>query len=607
MSRRWPALACALLAGAGLGVGNEITSGGTRRGFVVGLGDHIVLAPYGINAADPQAFAGDWFTREAPQPHWLFDVVVWAGRSAGQLPLALLLYYVVALAVFGAATALLALRWCGRTPAAAVASAAVGLLSSYQATYLAGTNTLNSPLALPNVLGGSLTYLYVAALLARRRWAPVVLPFAAAAHIQMGALALAVGALVWLADAWRGRTRPGLARRPLLVAAGWWLVGALVVVFGMRLRAVAADPAAFVEICDRYIGFHCSAQQWSRWQMLSTLGAVTLCMLATLRLRGRDRVAWALAVTVPAVGLLAAMMLDRKGVPVLGRMVQAYNAYRVGNLIFPFAVWGVLAPLLPWPARGGAAGRGRAGLLARGALVTLTAPAAVLFYTSPGTKTRFAVEPGLTPLGIASGVALVLVYAAAWLAQARLAGRMTGGPAAVRRARVGAISAAAVVVVALGGLTVVRVGGYPGAAPTSLRWPATEAEAVWGTAAREVVAPDVQVLINPNRPNLKLALERGVVVDCKDLPYGGAPYREWNRRLEALGGANQCESSTTAPYDALDAAALDRAAREFGARAIVVAHRDDGSGPTAGLTAMGYRAYRVAGTATGLDTDILVR
>ena len=589
----------ALLAAAGLGVGNELTSGGARRGFLVGYGDHIVLAPYGIHAADPAAYAGDWFTREAPQPHWLFDLVVWAGRSVGQLPLALLIYYLLALAAFGAATALLAVRWCRPGWVAVSAAGAVGLLSSYQAIYLAGTNTLNSPLALPNVLGGNLAYLFLAAVLARRRWAPVVLPFVAAAHIQMGVLVLLAGALVWGYDAWRARARFGIVRGGLLRAALWWLAGAAVVLFGMRLRAVASNPAAFVEICNRFIPFHCAAATWGRWQVWSTIGAAVLALGVALRLAGRDRVRWLLAIGLPAAALVVAMYLDRRGVPVLGRLMQAYNAYRVGNLVFPFAVWGVLAPLLPFStgaARGAAAWRVGSGLLS----VLVAAPATVVFYTSPGTKTRFAEEFQFArPAGPALAALLVLGLAA-WV------GRTVGDR---WRPGVGRVAAGVTIAgVAVGGLGIVRAGGYTGALPEPLQWPASSAEAIWGADAQAVIPSDVQVLISPNRPNFKLAMERGVVVDCKDLPYGGAPYREWTRRLDALGGTKQCESGSTATYDALDAATLDRAAREFGARAIVVTRPRDGATAQAkGLEALGYRRHELYGQAAGLDTDILIR
>lgn len=616
----WSGPACALAAAAGLGLGNELTSGGNRRGFVVGLGDHVVLTPYGIHAADPQAFAGDWFTAEAPQPHWLFDVVVWAGRSAGNLPVALLLYYLLALGVFGAATAVLARRWCGgRAWVAGVASGTVGLLSAYQAIYLAGTNTLNSPLALPNVLGGALAYLFLAGLVTRRRWAPTMLPVVAAAHIQMGVLALGAGALAWCGDIWRAhdllRARPALAgpaRGPLLRAAAWWLLGAAVALFEMRLRAVATDPAAFVEICDRYIAFHCAARSWSLWQMLSTAAAAVLCLGLAVVVPRRDRWTYLLAVGVPAVGLVAAMAADRRGVPVLGHLVQAYNAYRVGNLIFPFAVWGVLAPFLPGPVGAWAS---RRGVLGRLGLAVLGAGATVVFSTSPGVptemKTGFVADRHFTTAAYLAGAVLLALTVGAWAST-----RPGRGGDAVRRGRGGGAvrpvlpataSAAGMAAVALAGLLCVRAAGFTGAAPAPLQWPASGAEGAWGAAARTVIAPDVQVLINPVQPNLKLALERGVVVDCKDLPYGGPAYAQWRQRLDAIGGTAQCESYAPTAYDALTGAQLDAAARRFGARAVVVAHRDGGATQAAQLVGLGYRLHRVDAGSAGLDTDILVR
>lgn len=282
-----------------------------------------------------------------------------------------------------------------------------------------------------------------------------------------------------------------------------------------------------------------------------------------------------LAVGVPAVLLVLAMAADRRGVPVLGRAVQAYNAYRVGNLIFPFAVWGVLTPVLVLVGRRSGSRSGTALARVTAGACGVCALATTVFYTSPGVpagmKTGFVVDRRPTAAALVTWRCCSPCWAWwRWSGRPQRAGtasvgRIRAGRAGARRAAGGAVGVrrrGAGAAELAGQRRRGRVGGFePGRC-----WPPTYR------------------FDQPRPPAAQARAGAGVVVDCKDLPYGGTAYREWTARLDAPGGWAQCASYSPAAYDGLSGAALDAAARRYGAKG----HR--GRAPRGGVVRPGGRA-----------------
>jgi hypothetical protein len=94
----------------------------------------------------------------------------------------------------------------------------------------------------------------------------------------------------------------------------------------------------------------------------------------------------------------------------------------------------------------------------------------------------------------------------------------------------------------------------------------------WGEQVQRAVPPGEQVLIPPRELELRMAMKRGVVVDCKYAPYGGPAWQGYRERIEALGGFAQClgESKYTGPLRKLSASDLAGVASRYGADYIVL-------------------------------------
>ncbi|MEW6474742.1 MAG: hypothetical protein AB1679_21015, partial [Actinomycetota bacterium] len=91
-----------------------------RFGYGFGMEDQAVIALKGVARADRTAFVGDWFTAQVPQPHWLFDLVTFAGERLGALPLVYLLWWAASMLAFGLGSAWLARRFIPERPWLAV-------------------------------------------------------------------------------------------------------------------------------------------------------------------------------------------------------------------------------------------------------------------------------------------------------------------------------------------------------------------------------------------------------------------------------------------------------------------------------------------------------
>lgn len=560
-----------------------------RPSLTVGVGDHIVLVPLGIHWADPQAFAGDWFMTNAPQPHWLFDYIVEFGWSIGRLPWVLVAYWLLTYAVVGLATAVLARAWAPRHPWAAV----VGwtFLAGVIPYNVAGSSWLSYPSAVPNMLGAALLYLLTACLLiGRYRAILVLLPLVTAVHVQIGAIALGITALAGLVRLWQSRlggpgreVREGSARASRTAAlpylAVWLLcVGGTLAV--LKLRSVAAVPADFIEICNTLIPYHCSAGQWPVTWVYVVLACVTLTLAAGLYQRRGGRLIYYATIGVCAVGTLVAVLLDRHQVPVLGELMQAYNGYRVGLAMYPFAAWGLLLPVLR-PAR----------TPARAVTAAVVCVAMPFLFVVSGAKIQFGerrMDFGLREAALIGLFVLIAVMAAR--------GRREAAPEQGRRVR--RTTAALCGWVLIAGFSTYMFVAWP-ASPVS--WAGPDG-AKWGRQARAIIPPGSQYLAAPSEGIYRLNSLRGTVVDCKNIPYGGPAYGQWKERLGALGGWSRCTDD--AYFAAIPAADLVAVADRYGADAIIT-RPDEDRDQVRDLRALGWTYHRVG--AGHLDTAILLR
>lgn len=544
-----------------------------RPSLTLGTGDHVVLAPQGLNWADPKVFAGDWFMESAPQPHWMFDYIVQFGRVTGHLVPVLFLYWALTCVVFGLATGVLARRWGRGHPW--LASAAVSVVAAVIPFTIAGSTWLGYPSAVPNMLGSAMLYLASALVITGHyRWTLLILPLLAAVHVQIGAIALVVALLgaIFCLPLMR-QERPA----PLLVGiyAADWVLSAGIVAAAIRSRKVASEQKDFVEICNTIIPYHCAADTWVLSSILVVIGTTILTLAAVVYVPQRRRLVYLGTIGVCAVGTLVAMFLDRYHFPVLGELMQSLNGYRVALAMYPYASWAVVLPFLRPPTT-----RGRQ--LASAAVVVGVA----LMFVGPFSKIRLAVDSNLT---IESNGWVILGTFVLLVVAAGVAAWLTGGkPLLIRRIASGSVLVL-FLVWCFGGMwdNKARYRSHP----SPVIW-TDRGSLPWGKVAREIIPTGTQVLVSPRSSHLKLPLERGIVVDCKNIPYGGKPYAQWKERMADLGGQKQCFGPDEGTYDKLPGKTLVAVAEKYGAKAIIV--KDDASRPQVKeLKSLGWKAHPV--------------
>ncbi|MFP3468196.1 hypothetical protein, partial [Leifsonia sp. SIMBA_070] len=79
--------------------------------------------------------------------------------------------------------------------------------------------------------------------------------------------------------------------------------------------------------------------------ILVSLAAIGLALCTLMYAPAGERAVWAAVVGLPMAGLLLGLMANMWSVPFFGELAQGLNVYRLGALVMPFAVMGVLLPV----------------------------------------------------------------------------------------------------------------------------------------------------------------------------------------------------------------------------------------------------------------------
>lgn len=525
-----PVVALPLVLSVILGVLQEW--GTIGYGYFSGWGDHFVLSTEGISWAHPGAFENDWFMQVAPQPHWFFDVLTYAGESLGILSFVYVAFWAVGLLAFGVATSMLAYRF---FPGAAWPVAlGVTMITAVTPWAIGGTGSGMIAQALPAVLSANLIYLLLAGMLTERRILVVVLaPLIAVVHVQQGSITIVLLAAMLITEAVRTRK------------VDWFLAGAIaltsaVVAFGLLLRPVASNLSDFVRICDEVIPYHCAAHLWTPYELASTLGMIILAALSVLVIPPTKRWIWYSTVGLAILGYAGGFLSDALRIPFFGTLAQGVNVYRLGAVLVPFLVWGALAPLL---------------VRVRGSRLYLLlgtwGVGWILFLTAPGFPT--VMRTRLVLMGLALLIPVCWFLVKSW--RETDISRRSGASVLIAGLLV-------LVVTAVGGGLTLRTPNYTFIADPNLRQ--------WGEEVRSV-AREGEVLVAPPRFEwVKLITQRAVIADCKDVPYGGDAWDQWQQRLEDLGGYKQCVAPGPLLFDDLSAQELVEIADEYDSDFIVV-------------------------------------
>ncbi|GAA2038774.1 hypothetical protein GCM10009839_45540 [Catenulispora yoronensis] len=516
-----------------------------RYGYAAGRMDHFVLSTVGLHWVHPDWFAGDWAMTHAPQPHWFFDVETWFGASLGILAGVYLLHWFASLIVFGLGTVLLARSW---APGYALPVAlSVSAMTALTPGLLMGTGSPVLAIALPEMLGGFLVYLFVAAILTgRREIAWVVAPVTAIVHVQQGSIVAVLIGLVLAIDLLRRRAGHSLPPGLLKPAVVSLTVTGVLVIGGLAARPVAGSIGDFADICETLIPYHCAADKWGSHDVHTALASLGLAGLTGFLVPRARRALWFVVFFLPALVLVAGVFAVRWRVPELGLLAQGINVFRLDAFLAAFAPWGLLVPLLR------SKGRHPRLLLA----VTL-----VLGYLAVGPATwgSWLIAPHRGGLAMLIG-AVALVVGARAVYSGTASQRLLWSCTLLVGAEFVASAASA-------GLLTARSAGV---ASPGLRTDVTSDFDRWGRAVEQIVPVGAQLVSPPTDQRIRMATHRGIVVDCKYVPYGGEPWHEFRRRLDALGGIAQCHGDPHG-YADLNPDQLWQAARTYGASYAVLA------------------------------------
>lgn len=538
----------ALLCGLAVNFGNQ----GNPRGYTSGLSDHEVLSTLGIHLADPSKYAGDWFMESAPQPHWFFDLLTMLGQSLGNLGPMYFAFWVVGLAAFGLATAMLCRHWAPRH--SWLLGGTVVLIMSVAPWTAVGTGNSMIAFAVPAVVGGNMVYLLLAMLVTGRLLpAAVLAPLVAIVHVQQGAVVAVILAATIGVRA--------ISERPRLWRAGVVSLAATaaVVVFGLVLRPIAAAPRDFVEVCTVIIPYHCASWTWDGRDFYAALGLIGLSFFSYRFVARRARPRWIASVGLSAFGLLVGLLFDRFRVPVLGDLAESVNVYRLGAVVFPFAVFGMVSPLFVFR-------RSKAGYAA----VAGTALAAYLYL---GYSSWQLADPHAWWF-LLGGAAILTVAAFA-----------TSFPRE-RFERLALERSLALALIALFSINAVAGHAFTprGLDPTFI---SLKDWRDWGSRVESLV-PVGEQIVAPPQWSVKTPTYRGVIADCKNIPYGGEAWLEWQRRIADLGGIDQCKPKHPPDdYLRLSAAEINAAATKYDVRYVVL--EGDQRPIFADLERMGWR------------------
>lgn len=519
------------LMGVLINFGNQGSSSGLPAGYSAGFGDHYVLSSVGLNWADRSRFSGDWFMDAAPQPHWFFDTLTFLGSSTGMLSLAYLLFWIAGLAAFGLATAFLSRKWAPESPwLFGIATTVIAALTPW---LVVGTGSAMISMALPAVVSANLIFLFMAsALTGRTKWMLASALATAVVHVQQGAvvvvLLIALAGLQFVDS----RRLPKSTLLTLAAAAG-------VVAAALVARPVASNGDDFIDICNTIIPYHCAAQLWTTPTVLSSITVIVLALCTMLYQRPGQRLVWSAVVGLPMVGLLLGLTANVMSLPFFGELAQSLNVYRLGALVVPFAVMGMLLPLFR--------------LGPKHLAPTLLVLVLAWIYLLDGTWQLN------RPLSAAFLGTYFVVSLVPFLAR---------GSFPQLKTRVQQVCAVLLVALFIGSAL---AGGK--ITPRALNpWfmPDTEARE-WGEAVEEAVPAGESLLAAPLATYVRAVTYRGVIADCKNIPYGGEAWTQWQERIEDLGGLDQCRpGGGPTPFNSLTADELDLAAEKYGVRYAVL-------------------------------------
>jgi len=455
-----------------------------REGYYFGFADQWVLSLKGISWADPTAYLNDWFTESVPQPHWFFDYYTFWGEKFHLLQFFYFLYWAITGLAFSTAC-LWITEWFN--PNKLWLSLGIPPLMILGPISPLGSGPPLLGWALPHCLGGSLAILALAGLATRRvflscLFAAIALPI----HLQHGANAT----LILLVFALLGRELDWKKRGGLI------LTGSLILILTYFIASwrglVNGDD--FVRTCELYATFHCFAKVWPASNFIIGI-PIALGAAASLFKMRADWRASLPVVALPAFALFSGLFFDWADIPYLNWLARRFNVYRFVTLLYPFVGAGFLWVLSESKSS-----------LVQGFIAFL----AYLWFTSSTAAFQNYPIQG-------AGWALFLVIAS--FATHHFLSRLKEHTTASLRP----ICFLVIFILPLF------------LAPSTMKYDLKSLND-WRENLPKLMPPGSIMVTPPHISWLRYISRRAIVADFKAIPYGGPSLREWEKRIQDLGG-----------------------------------------------------------------------
>lgn len=501
-------------------------------GYSAGLNDHSVLSLEGIKWADPTKFVNDWFMESAPQPHWFFDVVTYIGAVTNQLSAVYFVYWCIGLIAFGFATTILARQWAPNQPF--LASLAVTAVISVTPWYVVGSGSIMISQALPTVLAGQFMYLTLALLLTgQRKLIPYFAALIAIIHVQQGAVISIILIATFVAELTKTK------KLDFRIVIGS-LLSISFTLFGLILRPIAANLNDFIEVCEKIIPYHCAAYTWSPSTVVAFAGLITLAVLTFFLVQTKSRLTWITSVGLAATGLFSGMLLDHFQIGILGQLAQATNIYRLGVLVIPFTAWGIVYPLFRpvWNIR----------FFATSIIWSM---ALASYFLLGGW--------GLGSYKVSLYIALCIIAGATVLATLIKFSQISINT-------INLLQSIGIFAITISILASAFIAGGIKIRPLDIEFMPDRSLAQWGREVEQIVPVGEIILAPPQSFTFRLVTGRAVIADCKNIPYGGNAWKEWNQRITDLGGKDKCAGD----FNAWDAKQLEDIAKKYESNYMII-------------------------------------
>lgn len=464
-------------------------------GYSFGYGEQMLLSVKGISWADPNAFVGDWFNEHAPQPHIVFDAITYFGEKINFLAGVYLLYFIASCSIFALATAFLAEYWLPSR--LRYLQHLVNVLCVVGPVFLLGTFLTIHFQAVPNMAGGCLVYLAVASLITRREnIAAIAMLLAALMHLQHGIGVASIAILFTVLGL--------IEKRKLILATSAISLG---ISFAMAFYRDLLSGSSEIAHEAAEIGStgHLNVETWTTPSIVGGLFVLTLAIL-NFSLRGSHdkRIKLTLGIAIIAFGPIVGIISDLNNIEPFQSLARSFFIYRYSMVLAPFACWYLIRNLV---------NTGNQSVFRALSSFAVLIAGYIGFFSV--TYSNF---PRLKSTWVLVGIIALAVSIRATCKK----------PDA--RIHLGFVS--------VGYLTAVSI--ILGFIQFDSRWPQIDfsstdnAVTISRSMGMALTSSDV-LASDPSIPWIRPLSRRAIVADCKGVPYGGAPWNEYTRRLRALG------------------------------------------------------------------------